>query len=155
MPEPFTIEIKHLDVFLKAFHKFPKEVARALSQAGHQAANEVLLTTGLSKYPRVGKGSTPPAPYYKRGTGYMYASGGTDLSSENLGKQWYVKREGELLRIGNRASYAKWVHGDDDQAEVMAGLGWLKLRETFDSNKTKIIKIYQQWVDKTIRKLGL
>ena len=155
MPDPFTIEVKGLDVFLKAFHKFPKEVARALSQAGHMAANEVLKTKGLRNYPRAGRGSTPPAPYYKRGTGHMYASGGTDGKSENLGKQWYVKREGYKVRIGNRASYAPHVHDDDDQAEVMAGLGWKKLYETFESKKAKITKVYQQWVDKTIRKLGL
>ena len=154
MPDPFTIEIKGLDVFLKAFHKFPKEVARALSQAGHQAADEVLETKGLRNYPRAGKGSTPPAPYYKRGTGHMYASGGTDGKSENLKTKWTVKREGYKTKIGNSASYSPWVHGEE-QAGVMGRLGWKKLYETFVSKKAKITKIYQQWVDKTIRKLGL
>ena len=155
MPEPFTIEIKYLDVFLKAFHRFPKEIARALSQAGHMSADEVLKTKGLRNYPRAGKGSTPPAPYYKRGTGYIYASGRTDGRSERLGTQWYVKREGYKVRIGNRASYAKYVHDDDTQAKAMAGLGWLKLWATFTSKKAKITKVYQQMVDRTIRKLGL
>jgi len=155
MPDPLTIEIRGLDKLLKAFHKFPKEIARAMSQAGHMAANEVLKTKGMgSNYPPAGPGSTPPTPYYKRGTGHMYASGGTDGKSENLGKKWYVKREGYKTRIGNTASYAKYVHGEE-QAGVMGRLGWLKLYETFESKKAKITKVYQQMVDRTIRKLGL
>lgn len=164
MPDPLTIEIKGLDVLLKAFEKFPKEIARGMSQAGHEAANEVLdETVGLRDYPpetdanmpRTIAGTNRVLPWYQRGYGTRYIGGGGRKTSENLGKQWYVKREGYKARIGNRASYAKYVHGDDTQAKAMAKIGWKKLFATFEKKKAKITKIYQEMVDRTIAKLGL
>ena len=155
MSDDFQIEIVGLDKLLAAFDKFPKQVARTLSQAGHEVYNKVILPTkGLQNYPAPPASSTPPAPYYKRGTGYMYADGGTKANSENLAKQWYGKREGANFRIGNRASYAKWVHGED-QARAMAPIGWRKLFDVAKKSKTRITKIYQTWVNKTLRELGL
>jgi hypothetical protein len=149
-----TIEIKGLDKLLKAFHKSPREIARTLSQAGHEAANDVLSEEGLRTYPPPTAANMPPTPYYKRGQGTQYASYNKG-ESENLGKQWYVKREGYKTRIGNRASYAKYVHGDDTQAKAMKRIGWRKLYATFREKRADIQKIYQQMVDRTIRRLGL
>ena len=154
MPDPLTIEIRGLDKLLKAWHKFPKEIVRAMSQAGHMAANEVLDTEGLRNYPASTSANQPPTPYYIRGRGTQYASYNKG-DSENLGKRWTVKREGYKTRIGNSASYAKYVHGDDTQAKAMAGLGWKKLYETFKDKKPQITKIYQQMTDRVIAKLGL
>jgi len=47
-----NIEVEGMDKMLKAFERFPREVARAMSQAGHEAANkEILPTSGLRNYP--------------------------------------------------------------------------------------------------------
>ena len=154
MPDHLTIEIRGLDKLLTAFHKFPKEIARAMSQAGHQAANDVLKEEGLRNYPPSTAANRPPTPYYKRGTGTQYKSYNKG-ESENLGKQWYVKRTGYSVRIGNRASYAKWVHGDETQERAMRRIGWKKLFATFKDKRADIQKVYQGWVDRTIARLGL
>jgi hypothetical protein len=149
-----TIEIKGLDKLLNAFEKFPREIARTLSQAGHKALNDVLAEQGLRNYPPYTAANQPPTPYYKRGQGTQYASYNKG-ESENLGKQWYVKREGYKTRIGNRASYAKYVHGKKLQAKAMERIGWRKLYDVVKEKLPDIQKIYQQMVDRTIRRLGL
>ena len=153
MPDPLTIETRGLDKLLKAWHKFPKEIVRAMSQAGHMAANEVLDTEGLRNYPASTSANQPPTPYYIRGRGTQYKSRNAG-GSENLGKRWTVKRKGYSTRIGNSASYAKWVHGEE-QARWMKRIGWKQLYKTFKGKKANITKIYQRMVDHTIRKLGL
>ena len=158
-----TIEIKGLDKLLAAFHKFPREIQRDLAQAGQMAADKVLKTKGLrnyaaksaANYPRTVAGTNRVLPWYQRGYGVRYIGGGGRKTSERLGTQWYTKREGYKTRIGNRASYAMYVHGDDDQAKVMAEIGWKKLYATFREKRADIQKIYQRMVDRTIRRLGL
>ena len=155
MSDDFQIEIVGLDKLLAAFDKFPKKVARTVSQAGHEVYNKVILPTkGLQNYPAPPPSSTPPAPYYKRGTGYMYADGGTKGNSENMAKRWYVKSSGFKTTIGNSASYAIWAHGDE-QSRAMARVGWRKLFDVAKKSKTRITKIYQTWINKTLRELGL
>jgi hypothetical protein len=152
----FQIEIVGLDKLLAAFDKFPNKVKTTLARAGMEAARKAVLPTkGLQKYPAPPASSTPPAPYYKRGVGYMYADGGTKGNSERLGTQWYVKSSGYQTKIGNRASYARWVHDEKDQATAMATIGWRKLFDVAKEKKAQITKIYQTWVNKTLREIGL
>jgi hypothetical protein len=133
---------------------FPKEIARAMSQAGHEAANDVLLETrGLRQYPPHTSANAPPTPYYVRSQGTQYKSY-LKHTSEKLGKQWYVRREAYSVKIGNRASYAKWVHGEE-QARFMAPKGWKKLYETAKEKRKDIERVYQEWTDYTIKRLGL
>ena len=151
----FQIEIVGLDKLLAAFEKFPKKVARTMSQAGHEAANKAILPTeGLQNYPPETAANMPPAPYYERGKGMWTSATRNTYKSENLGKQWYVKREGYKMRIGNRASYAKWVHGDE-QAGAMAGHGWRKLVDVTKEKLSRIQKVYQAWTNKLLRELKL
>ena len=164
MPEEgLRIEIKGLDKLVAAFEKFPKQIARAMSQAGHEAGRDVILPTpGLKKYPPKTAANTPPEPYYIRGRGMQYKSGNTG-GSERLGTQWSVLRRGAQTYIGNRASYAQWVHGDEQgegQAMQMGRAakrpkGWARLRGVVQDKMAKITRVYQNWVDKVIRDLGL
>jgi hypothetical protein len=73
-----------------------------------------------------------------------------------LGTQWHIKRELSeyTTEIGNRASYAKWVHGEE-QAHFMKPKGWRKLTEVATEKLGKITKVYQAWIDKCIEDLGL
>lgn len=155
MPNDIDIEVHGLEELKAAFDKFPLKVARNMSQAAHESANRIILPTrGLQNYPPSTSANQPPTPYYIRGTGMQTSANRNLNNSENLGKQWTTKREGWTARIGNRASYAKWVHGDE-QAAAMAKIGWRKL---FDVAKEKIggiTKVYQAWVDKTLRECGL
>ena len=148
------VEVKGLDQLMAAFRKFPKQVARNMSTAAREAANDVILPTrGLQRYPKLTDANRPPTPYYLRGTGMVYKNH-TKMTSENLGKQWNVKREGYLARIGNRASYAKWVHGEE-QAKAMGEKGWRKLLDVAKEKIVPVTKIYNRWVAKTLKDLGV
>ena len=154
MPDNFAIEIKGLDKLVKAFHKFPREIAKDMSQAGHEAGKEIIETEGLQDYPGRTKANLPPTPYYIRGTGTQYKSYNKG-ESENMKHKWYVRKAGYTTKIGNTASYAKWAHDDKLQAQAMAKIGWRKLREVAIEKMPKVTKIYQKWVDRTIKRLGL
>ena len=148
------VEVEGLDRLLAAFKKFPKQVARNMSAAAREAANDVILPTkGLQRYPPLTDANRPPTPYYLRGTGTQLKSRNL-MNSEIMGKQWNVKREGYLARIGNRASYSKYVHGED-QAKAMGAKGWRKLLEVAKEKKAQITKVYNGWVKKTLKDLGL
>ena len=151
----FDIKVKGLDKLVKAFAKFPREITKNMRQAGKQAAEDVILKTeGTANYPPATAANQPPTPYYERGRGTWTSPGNNLGNSENLGKKWTMKSQGFNTKIDNAASYAKWVHGPD-QAQAMARIGWRKI---FDVAKEKIVpitKVYQRWVDKTIRQLRL
>ena len=132
------IEVKGLDKVLKAFDRFPKKVQKTLADAGQESAKVVLKTEGMgTNYPPAPPSSQPPAPYYKRGTGYMYAGGGTRGDSEDMGKKWVVESRGFSTKIGNTASYAKWIHDDKKQVAAMRRIGWRTLLGS-PANATRI-----------------
>ena len=146
------IEIKGLDRIIAAFQKFPGAVARNMSQAGHQAASEVLDTTGLRSYPSHTDANMPPTPYYIRGSGTQTSKGNLG-NSERLGAKWKIQK-GWSTRISNAVSYAEWVHGEK-QAGAMAKIGWRKLFDVAKEKVGTITGIYNRWVAKTLRELGL
>ena len=153
MSENVHIEIKGLARLQAALRQFPAEVKRQMSQAGHDASEEVLKTRGLRTYPGETSANRPPVPYYIRGSGTETAHGNLG-NSEELSKQWYV-RKGWSTKIGNRASYAKWVHGKDTQASAMARIGWIKLIDGAEKKRKQVTRIYQRFVNYTLAKLGL
>ena len=156
-----SIQVTGIEEIRAAMAQFPAEVKHGMEQAGKEASAEVLGTVGLQAYPPATAANQPPAPFYLRGLGMVtkYGSGTNELSSETLGKQWNVAVNGYKTTIGNSASYAKWVHGDE-QAKGMSKnatipKGWRKLTEVA-KEKTKVItKIYNAWVDKTLKEIGL
>lgn len=155
MPDnTIQIEVKGLDKLMAKFDKFPKEIAKAFKAAGDEAANRVLLkTTGLQKYPPEGAANKPPTPYYSRGLGTVTAKG-IRRTSERMRAQWYVDHKSTETAIGNRASYARWVHGEE-QAQAMGSKGWRKLWDVAKEKTGYITKVYSAWVNKLINDLGL
>lgn len=79
-----------------------------------------------SKYPPISSANAPPYPYWKRGTGTMYAGGSSDERSEKLGDRWFLNLFPSYVELGNRATYAGWVHGPD-QARIHKERGWKQL----------------------------
>ncbi len=140
---------------IAALTKFPREIAKYLQSAGAEAAKkEILPTQGLQKYPPATAANAPPEPYYIRGRGTMYKSG-LRATSERLGTQWYTKKvQSFSTEIGNRTSYAKWAHGEE-QARAMARIGWRKLGEVVTERMQQVVAAYQRWVDKLLRDLNL
>ena len=156
MPDSYQIEIKGLDRLLAAFKQFPRQVAKAMGDAGDEAAKEILKTRGAGwNYPGKTAANAPPTPYYIRGVGTETAHGNL-MNSERLGTKWVVKRErgGWNVRVGNVASYADKVHGPR-QVSAMARIGWLKLTDAAEKKRTQVTRTYNRWVKYTLAKLGL
>ena len=149
-----NIKIEGIEKIQAALNKFPQEIQRTIELAGEEAAQKILKEEGLQKYPPLTGANMPPYPYYKRGTGTQTSQWHNTGSSENLGKQWHVESEGLKTTVGNRASYARYVVGDEQPAH-MARKGWKQLYPTAQSKLTAITGIYQRWIDRLIKKLGL
>ena len=153
------IQVIGIEKIQTALTKFPHEIEKYLTNAGNSAAKDVVLSTeGLQKYPPSTAANQPPFPYYIRHQGTQTAHGNLG-NSENLGAQWYVEKQGLGTVIGNRASYARWVVGDE-QAQQMGPharipKGWRKLTDVAHEKIDKITAIYQAWVNKLIRDIGL
>lgn len=156
MTEPaLKIELKGLDKLNRALKKFPKTVIKNMGQAGAESARDIILREkGMGdNYPPETAANQPPTPYYIRGTGTQTASGNYG-ESKNLGKQWVVEPKGYQTRISNATAYARYVHGEE-QAGAMAGIGWKKLHDTAKKKIKQITRVYQGWVNKTLRDVGL
>jgi len=148
-----SIQIKGIDKLRAAFARFPSMVAQSMTQAGDQASNEILNTPGLRNYPPSTAANLPPVPYYIRGRGMQYASHNS-MSSEKYKEKWTTKSAGYRTTIGNSASYAPYLAGEQ-QAGKMAEKGWRKLLDVATEKIPQITKIYQAWVDRALRKAGL
>ena len=156
MPEqPLQLEVKGLDKIVKAFDKFPKEIQASMEKAGNEASEEIIQTEGLASPPPETDANAPPYPYYQRGLGTWTSPDRNLGNSENMPKKWAVEARGYNTKIGNIASYSKWVHDDDFQAQAMGLIGWRKLFQTAKSKTREITRIYQDRVNKLIRRLGL
>lgn len=155
MPENFSIKIEGIEKVEAFFKKFPAEVRKNMGQALQEVSKKILLPTqGLQKYPPATGANRPPTPYYIRGRGTQYKSSNSG-KSERLGTQWYIKRIGwGGAEIGNRASYARWVHGEE-QANAMAQIGWQRLVDVAKDKMGEIQKIFEKWINFTIKKLGV
>lgn len=149
------IEVKGIKELTAKMGKFAPTIKKHLAQAGSEAAERIILpTTGLKNYPPAHTGNQPPAPYYIRGRGTQYGNS-NDYSSERLGTQWNVKADSLDTKIGNRASYARWVHGEQTQAHAMAGHGWRKLFEVAKEKVNAIRGVYEGWVQQALKDIKL
>jgi hypothetical protein len=166
------LTIKGIEVLQSLLRQFPKEIGNTLSAAGREAAEKIILPTeGIRKYPPADAANAPgryktvtingrPATfrqgYYIRGRGFQSPTRGGGYrnlaNSERYGTQWYVKRNGYGTEIGNRASYAKWL-GGEEQARHMAARGWRRLIDVALEKLPEITAVYQKWVDDLIAKL--
>jgi len=155
MADPIHIKIEGLDKIHKALAEFPRQIGKYFAQAGAESAHEILKEQGLKSYPPATEANAPPTPYYIRGRGTQTAHGNLN-NSERLGTQFYIDSNvgGFKTEIGNRASYAQYVIGEE-QAGNMGIKGWRKLWDVAIEKRDKITDIYQAWINKLIRDLGL
>jgi len=153
MPNSINIKIIGLEKVTAALSRFPQVITKYMGAAGKEASEEVLDTVGLRRYPPAGPANFPPTPYYIRGRGLQTGSRNYN-NSERLGTQFYVQVEKFNTTIGNRASYAKYVVGEQ-QARAMGRIGWRRLIDVAQEKIGKITAIYQGWVNKLIKDLGL
>lgn len=96
------------------------------------------------KYPPAGLANSPSNPrgwWYERGYGIRFASGASYQTSERLGDKWYHTVYPDSLKIGNLASYAGYVHGDDDtQAVFHKARGWKQLLQTAEDALPELLR---------------
>lgn len=149
-----TVKITNADQVQRALEQAPQTMLAALNQAGREAAERIILDTeGLKRYPPASAANLPPTPYYVRGRGTQYATGNA-YNSERLGTQFYVRSANASTYIGNRTSYAPFVIGPA-QSRVMARLGWRKLEDVAREKIDAVASVYQAWVDRALKGLGL
>ena len=63
----------------------------------------------------------------------------TSRRTGRLGRSWYHRLHGLDLKIGNLATYAGYVHGEQ-QTEVHKQTGWKRVMEVMDDEVSKLIK---------------
>jgi hypothetical protein len=168
------IDVTGEERLIAAIQKYPKRSVIYLRRAGESAAKQLLKVRGLRTYPPETAANKPGRtktvsfgerlatfrmPYYERGRGTMtpvrgggYKQTGT---SEKLGSQWYIDTGAALqTEIGNRASYAVYVHGEE-QARHMERIGWRKLYDTARDRVDIIQATYQKFVNALLKEIGL
>ena len=151
--EFLVIKVDGIDKLQSDLRAFGQELTDGLTGAGDEAAREVLDTEGLRNYPPLTPANQPPTPYYIRGQGteYQYGNNG---KSERYGTQFYNEQRGYTTYIGNRASYAKYL-GGNEQSQFMMWIGWKRLIDVAREKSGKIKEIYQAWIDRALNRLGL
>lgn len=86
----------------------------------------------------------------------MQTKSGNRYGSEQLGKRWNVKtlvvRIG--VRIANLASYAPYVHGDE-QARFHGARGWRKLHETALEQIGMFTITFNKWISRLLKDKGI
>lgn len=148
------IEVRGADKLARAFDEMPQKIIENMRAAAKEAGAEIINTRGLKVYPPLTDANKPPTPYYIRGRGMQYKTRNSG-KSEKYGTRFYVRARGYGAVIGNTASYAKYLADEKLQARHMAKIGWRKLIDVAKEKIEAVRKIFQDWVDKTIRDLGL
>lgn len=171
------ITVDGYDKVLEALKQAPGKLKQALRAAGDESARRVVLaTSGLKRYPastaanragrvrevqfRNGQRGSFRQNFYTRSRGLNVAVRGGGYKqfteSERLGAQWTVRsaNSGLQTEIGNRASYASILHGDE-QAGWADRYGWRQLADVVEQKTESIQIVYQAWIDKLIKEIGL
>lgn len=163
------IQITGLDTARNALSQFPTQIKARMKVAGQDAAQIIMETEGLRKYPPSTERNEPGRmrtignksvrmPYYVRGRGTMMpvrGGGYTQMAnSERFGTKWYTKSAGLDTLVGNPVSYASYLSGES-QAGWAAGVGWRKLIEVANEKMSEIKGIYERHIAALINQLGL
>jgi hypothetical protein len=142
--------------FDEALAKLGAEKMIQACQASLQRFGEEVKLRALV-YPAEGPWCMPgsyPARWYQRGFGPRWArkdgsTGGRD-TSERMQQQWAVEQRSPLeTLVGNRASYAPYVQGDE-QTGFHAAHGWKKLLDVAVENKDLFYSIFEREFKKAI-----
>lgn len=89
----------------------------------------------------------PRGHWYERGYGTKFASGRGYQTSERLGDKWWYKLIYGGVKIGNAATYAGWVHGEE-QAAFHKERGWKQLLKTAVDELPEIIRKIGRQIDR-------
>lgn len=149
-----SIEVKGLKEIDAKLKKLGVSLEKYAQQGFMESSKDILKTQGIQKYPPATDANLPPTPYYIRGRGMQYKAS-NDGKSERYGTQWHVEKVKWGIKIGNRASYAKYLTDEKEQARAMARIGWKKLSDVVKERMPKIKRTVDASIKAAIRKAGL
>lgn len=150
------IKLEGLEKYQGKLEEIKKRLPEYMQSAGREAAESVVLDTqGVRKYPPIlGQWRPPHYPWYERGKGSWTSKDNNTGSSEKYGSQWYVNTEDYGVRIGNRASYAKWLTGKE-QSTMSSIFKWRKIADVAEEKKPQIKQVFLNWLNKLLHDVGL
>lgn len=148
------VEVRGLDKLLPKMEKIGDKLNVTLQNAALESERTILDTEGLRKYPPETAANREPYPFYERGRGTWTRPGYNTGKSERYGTKWTTKRINYGAIIGNSASYAKYL-GGEEQNRVMAAYGWRRLFDVAREKKDEIQKVFQGWVNRLLKELDL
>jgi hypothetical protein len=144
MAEPVSVKIEGLNELIAKMQRVKDGayVTKALKVGGERVRDK----TG--KYPPAGDANNPSNKrWYERNYGPKWRTVDGAVkgkkTSEMLGKKWYVNAYKYSVAVGNKVSYAPYVHGDNSQAKNMGDKGWKKLGATAKEQAKEIVKDIQ------------
>jgi hypothetical protein len=161
-----SIRIKNLKEIQIALAKFPRYMKAVQHEFSRAASEVVLADQGGNKpfYAPETSHNRPPEIYYERGVGSHYVNR-IEHTSEQMDKRFYTKTSGFNTHIGNTASYAHYVIGDDQTYNSrtdhhgypigMAQIGWQKLINAARKGKQAIADRWDDIVRRTLERVGL
>jgi hypothetical protein len=139
-----TIEVNAKEL-IRALERAPREIERAIERAGMESGQNIIKQEGLKAY--------PIEPQWE---GYRYKRGG--LRSERYGTKWNTRYASLQTTIGNSASYARYLAGEEQSRKVnmhIPGLGWRKLMEVAREQLGEIKSIFEYWIKLGLHRAGL
>ncbi len=143
-----------LRTIIESLSKLPVALKRETVEGGNkEVMAEILGTTGVQKYPPATDANQPPTPYYIRGRGTQLKSRNLG-NSERYGTRWSTKTSGYTTIAENTASYGQHLVGEN-QASAMGKIGWRRIVDVMREKKALIEDIYNKWVERAIKKVGL
>ena len=140
-------------MLLLALQKAPLGLARNLPAAGREVIKVVIESKGIMSYPPETAANMPPTPYYIRGRGMQYKTR-NNKKSESYKHRWTAQVNAYQAVARNDASYSGYL-GGEKQARAMAKKGWRKVIDVAHEKAKRINEIYQDWLEKTLRDVGL
>lgn len=128
MPVIYNVTVDEEGVLNKLDTLLPFTMSQ-IENATYAVAEEAIRV--FKDYPPETEANEPPPPYYERGVGYYGRTGKLTKPSEQLDQRWgfEVNRMGDEMvtaTVENTASYAAYVHGDEEQLQMPwhAARGW-------------------------------
>lgn len=151
-----SITIKGLDKLEKRLGEIKPGVVAGIK------AVAVHIEGKVKKYPKSTAANAPKQyspgqwnTWYERGWGSKWATKDGwhgNKSSEQLGQKWTTKisNGGLTATIGNNASYARYVHGGQDQSQAMKRIGWKTDEETAEEEVPTVEKFIKEQIERSL-----
>lgn len=149
------IKVKGLKELQAKFKKLPNRLEITFGQSLRKIFDLMMRDQGGGKpyYPPETEHNRPPVPFYIRGKGEEFG-GFNDLTSEQMNTKFYYTPEFPKAYIGNTASYAGDVIGEN-QKPLFKEIGWMRLVDWVQRHMPQITAAFQDWVDATLKALKL